>query len=89
LPALFAFPNFQHAALEQRVDHLQQEEGVAGGPRYQFGAHLLDAVAHAESGLQQADLLFGRQALQVDAHQTLDVRQDAVLGAGRQQHQHG
>ena len=70
--SLVGLADLERAALEQRVDHLEQEERVAADLRQEVGAHLPRAVAHAEARLDEAHLLLGRQAAQLDAHDPLE-----------------
>ena len=83
--ARVALDDLERAALEQRVDHLEEEERVARHPRHELGAHAGDALAHAEPRLDEPHLLVGREPSELDAHEALDERERPILGARDEQ----
>ena len=81
--------DLQGAALEQRVDHLEQEERVAADAGEQVAANLPRPVAHSEARLHEAHLLLGRQAAQLGPHDALEHVQHAVFRSRDHQHEDG
>ncbi|MFO0668328.1 MAG: hypothetical protein U0235_01700 [Polyangiaceae bacterium] len=78
--------DLQRSALEERVDHLEQEERVAADLGQEVGAHLPNAFADTEPVLHEAHLLFGREALELDAHDAVEDGGAAIVGA-RDEHE--
>ena len=81
--------DLERAPLEQRVDHLEQEERVAADPRQQVGADLPRPVAHAEARLDEAHLLVGsspRSSMRITPSSTW---QHAVVGPRDEEHEDG
>ncbi len=89
LPVIGAFANLELPTLEQCVDHLEQEERIAGGTRHEIGASLGDARRDAEARLQEPDLVLAAEALEIDAHQPVDGARRALVGARREEREHG
>ena len=83
------FPDLERAALEERVDHLEQEERVAPHLGQQVGADLPSAVANPEPRLDEAHLLVRHEAAKLDAHHALEHVHDAIVVARDEQHQDG
>ena len=69
VPPVGALHDLQRPPLEERVDHLQQEERVARDLGDELAAHRRDALAHAEARLDEAHLLLGGEAAQLDLHE--------------------
>ena len=60
-----------------------RKKGLSGDARHELGADRRDAVAHAEVGLDEAHLLLGGEAAQLDAHHALEKGRNPLVGAGR------
>ena len=80
--------DLEHAALEQRVDHLEQVERIAADARHELGADLPDAVADGQARLDEADLLLARQRMELDADLALEERRHAIVGPRDEHEQH-
>ncbi len=87
--AALALDDLQGAALEEGVDHLQEEERVARDLRDELAADVGDALAHAEARLDEAHLLLGREAAQLDLDEVREEGRDAVVRPGHEQEEHG
>ena len=72
--------NLERAFFEQRIDHLEQEERIARHARHEIGAHLTNALTHAETRLDQAHLLFRQETVKLDAHDAFEHEPDAIVG---------
>jgi hypothetical protein len=81
--------DLEGAVLQQRVDQLQQKEGISRDLRHQLAAHGDDPFAHAEAGLDEADLLVGGEASQLDAHDAFEVGREALFRSRHEQEQDG
>ena len=79
-----AFSDFEQAALEQRIYHLQQKERVTRRARQQIGAYLRHTRPDAQAGLQESDLVVRAQPLDLDADESAHVGVDALFGSRHQ-----
>ena len=82
LLAFAALANLERAALEQRVDHLEQKERVPGGARHEIRAHLGDAFGRARGAPARAAPDSRRRARASSTRTTPSMSgSDAIVGA--------
>ena len=89
-PSRVVLSDLERAALEQRVDHLEQEEGVAGDARQEL-ARAPGAPLRARRGAPRRDaparpVVRPRSSMRMTPSSTW---RDAVVGAGDEEHQDG
>src|SRR5262249_8961799 len=71
VPAVLTLDDLERPALEEGVDHFEEEERVACDARQELRANRGDAVAHAQPRLDEAHLLLRGESAQLDADEPL------------------
>jgi hypothetical protein len=87
--ALRALADLERPALEQRIDHFEQEKRISGNLGHEVGEDLRDALAHAETRLHEPHLLLGREPLELERDDLGHQRRELLVGTRDEEGQHG